>query len=595
MGKAPGDIVSKYTKLSSIIGTTESAYFPLYARDPEDWQYFRFNPDLKGVEFRESGDGLYEMFFVRDPDTDKFHSTWYTFPDLKEYSTADLYEKHPTKPDLWLHAGRVDDVLALNNGEKVVVRPLEDSIRECPEVKEVLLLGHARFEVAALIQLEEDAQGLARSELLKRLSAYVKHANDVAPKFARLSKDHITFTRPDKPMRWLPKGTVSRKATLMVYEKEIDAVYSGESPNDIDELPPLLKDNDRKSTINALLEIFGRVSDIQDLRPDQDVFRAGFDSLQVLSAARQVKAQLQVEKAPFSSDLVTPSLVYSNPTIAELADALRSLAEQPSDPEALKELRFKRVEAMLAAYSADMPKKSNRVAPQEDRLTFVLTGSTGSMGSYLLDILASSSRVEHIYCLNRAENGEKRQKSASSSRQLSTSWSNKVTFLHTDFSKPQFGLSSSDYHGLTIHTSYIIHNQWQVDFNLALSSFEPHVLGVRRIIDFAADAPKQPPILFTSTVSTVGNWAAVHPGSKAPEKPIHDLNIPFPIGYGESKHIAERILETAAESGVSAAICRVGQVAGPVEKGGMWNKQEWLPSVSHLIRSFAPTMGLLIT
>ena len=54
------------------------------------------------------------------------------------------------------------------------------------------------------------------------------------------------------------------------------------------------------------------------------------------------------------------------------------------------------------------------------------------------------------------------------------------------------------------------------------------------------------------------------------------------MGYGESKYIGELLLEAGAEKcGVPAVICRVGQLAGPVTKtGGMWNKQEWLPSVS---------------
>lgn len=54
------------------------------------------------------------------------------------------------------------------------------------------------------------------------------------------------------------------------------------------------------------------------------------------------------------------------------------------------------------------------------------------------------------------------------------------------------------------------------------------------------------------------------------------------MGYGESKYIAELLLEAGAEKcGVPAVICRVGQLAGPVtKKGGMWGKQEWLPSVS---------------
>ena len=53
------------------------------------------------------------------------------------------------------------------------------------------------------------------------------------------------------------------------------------------------------------------------------------------------------------------------------------------------------------------------------------------------------------------------------------------------------------------------------------------------------------------------------------------------MGYGESKYIAELLLEKACRtSGLRAAICRIGQIAGPVVKGGVWNKQEWLPTVS---------------
>jgi len=66
-----------------------------------------------------------------------------------------------------------------------------------------------------------------------------------------------------------------------------------------------------------------------------------------------------------------------------------------------------------------------------------------------------------------------------------------------------------------------------------------------------------------------------------PESAFHDFTVPSAMGYGESKYVAELLLEQATEeSGVAAAICRVGQLAGPVVKEGIWNKQEWLPSVS---------------
>ena len=125
-----------------------------------------------------------------------------------------------------------------------------------------------------------------------------------------------------------------------------------------------------------------------------------------------------------------------------------------------------------------------------------------------------------------------------------------------------------------------IDNQWQVDFNLALDSFEPHVAGVRGLIDMSIKSIQRPPILFTSSIATLGNWTKKHPGEDVPEIPLHDFTIPSPMGYAESKYVSELLLEKAGElSGVRSVICRIGQVAGPVVQGGVWNKREWLPTV----------------
>lgn len=120
-----------------------------------------------------------------------------------------------------------------------------------------------------------------------------------------------------------------------------------------------------------------------------------------------------------------------------------------------------------------------------------------------------------------------------------------------------------------------------MDFNLSLESFEPHIAGVKNFITLSSQAAKIPPILFTSSVSTLMNWNAKHLNEKVPEKAFHDFTIPAAMGYGESKYIGELLLEAGVkECGVPAVVCRVGQLAGPVVKGGVWNKQEWLPSVS---------------
>lgn len=82
-----------------------------------------------------------------------------------------------------------------------------------------------------------------------------------------------------------------------------------------------------------------------------------------------------------------------------------------------------------------------------------------------------------------------------------------------------------------------------------------------------------------SSVAAVGGWTG---SGEVPEAPIHDLDMAANTGYGQSKLIAECLLDKAAEiSGVRSACCRVGIVAGPIEQQlGMWNKHEYIPSVS---------------
>ena len=201
------------------------------------------------------------------------------------------------------------------------------------------------------------------------------------------------------------------------------------------------------------------------------------------------------------------------------------------------------------------------------------------MGSYMLDVLMHDPNVSHVYCLNRAKDGEKRQEQSSESRGLPADWQMRsVHFLHADLAEPHLGLDDRHYNELLQHTSYIIHNQWQVDFNLSLSSFEPHVHGVRRLIDFCTESNNNPPILFTSTIATTLGWSV---SDTVPETLLEDWSITTG-GYGEGKLVASRLLDTAgARSGVRASVVRVGQVSGPViqKEGGMWNKQEWFPTI----------------
>jgi thioester reductase-like protein len=102
---------------------------------------------------------------------------------------------------------------------------------------------------------------------------------------------------------------------------------------------------------------------------------------------------------------------------------------------------------------------------------------------------------------------------------------------------------------------------------------------LRNLIDLSLQSQHNTHIHFISSVSTVGAWTR-QMGCLVPEEPIENIDVVLRQGYGESKHIGERIcLEASRRCHVPTTVYRVGQIAGPTLSGGQWNRQEWLPTI----------------
>jgi acyl-coenzyme A synthetase/AMP-(fatty) acid ligase len=147
-----GDMISRMTHLHSSMGSTEAFSFPQLHKDPADWQWFNFDEDGCGFRFDEVETGIFEMVIVKDPEKSLFQAIFITFPDLAEYRTKDLYEKHPERKQLLRHIGRSDDIIVFSNGEKLNPITMEGIITACPAVQACLVVGQGRFQTVLIVE-----------------------------------------------------------------------------------------------------------------------------------------------------------------------------------------------------------------------------------------------------------------------------------------------------------------------------------------------------------------------------------------------------------------------------------------------------------
>ena len=184
------------------------------------------------------------------------------------------------------------------------------------------------------------------------------------------------------------------------------------------------------------------------------------------------------------ADKPTNSLVYSNPSITSFANSVYRLVHSKASPNksSTEEMQcpFDECSAMILRTSPQIFQDSSHSS------YIIITGSTGSLGSYLLDVLCQSPFVRHIICLNRSSDAAKRQTRIQAERRLVPISPSRVTLLLATLSEPNFGLEQEVYNDLLAKTTHVVHNQWPVNFNRPLSSFHSTLQGVVNLINFAS-------------------------------------------------------------------------------------------------------------
>ncbi|KAH8819282.1 putative NRPS-like enzyme [Xylogone sp. PMI_703] len=578
--QAAGDAVASKIPLFQATGSTETSVLAQIHspnRDAKkDWAYIQLHPMIN-AELRYQYDDLYEMVIVKHTGSTGVQPVFLHFPENNEYGTRDLLSPHPTVPGLWRYRCRKDDVIVFLNGEKTNPTSFEQEVSRHPEVRSALVAGAGRFEACLLVELHktEPLSARGREEVIERIWPTVQTANSQCPAHARVSKANILLVDPSKPMARASKGTVQRATTLELYAKEIDRMYVDKELNPPTGILASLNLKNPNMIADVLYELICKTTQCNAFTKETDFFSFGMDSLQVLQLSHALS--------------ISPSIIYKYPSIDRLTQAICTSNAETNEQQhtgdivALIQKYKSKIDMMTPSSSR---KERNSSIADTDEAVVVLTGSTGTIGSYILRELLNKNNVKHVYCLNRTADSKILQKTRNSQRRISTDLQpDLVTFLQVDMTQPNF-----------VYRHPFIHNAWPVNFNQSLQSFYPSLDGVLSLITFAVGAKHPCSVLFLSSISAVTNYHQI-PGADelVPERIISEPLSPAFMGYGESKYVAEIMLDYASERlDLAISVARIGQVAGTAEDPHGWNRHEWLPSLiisSLYLKSIPESLG----
>ncbi|KAF8160222.1 hypothetical protein K438DRAFT_1985842 [Mycena galopus ATCC 62051] len=546
--------------LVNVYGGTEFGPLSTMIQNEEDkkeWAWFRFSPQT----------------------WENYTPMVENLSDVRGYATSDLCVNHPCKKDLWKLVGRLDDVIVHSSAEKTVPGPMEDIVMGSPYVATAVMFGQGRAQAGILIEIPPNLQVDVRTdsqltELRDKVWPVIEEANMDAPAFSRIFKELILFASPDKPLpRAATKGTVLRKAALALYAPEIESIYNAVQGDDIEMTDGIEAtaqwDADRIQVL--LLKLAGTLCGTE-ISPTEDLFKQGFDSL-IATIFR-----LRIMKALRSKNLAeaeNANFVYSHPTIAKLAIYVAAMVSGATEDTGPK-IQGIKVARMITKHSTTGIARTDSFTDTftAQSAVVLLTGSTGNLGSQLLASLLKDGRVRRIYAFNRASGRTLADRHLDTFKQRGLDIlllaCPKLVFVEGQADQPHLGLSRERYEEMRTSVTLIIHNAWTLDFNMVLSSFEPHILGTRHLIELALASSHSPRFLFSSSIASSLGWdLSLGP---CPEDILSDPSLAIG-GYGQSKYVAEQIL---AKSGLNATCFRIGQVCGALPRGA-WATSDWFP------------------
>ncbi|KAI8987327.1 hypothetical protein BDF20DRAFT_814613 [Mycotypha africana] len=494
------------------------------------------------------------------------------------YDTNDLFIENPEAPGYWIYLGRRDDTLIMENGEKTNPVPMEATIRQSPMVKQAAVIGQSRQLTCCLVEIDmEYAMHYAPDEVINAVHKAVEKANKDCPSHSTILPQMVKILPFNKSLPSTDKGTLMRKRVEALYGDMIEQLYrnflegparKNESSADTSQWTAE-QIEDFLETCAA--EVLGIPKSVLAEDHKQSVFDLGLNSLSAIQLRNRISEYFGHTPQNF---------LFQHPSIAAMREYLMS--QEKEDISEQIEKRYQQANQLAKDYirkaEADFPVAQNDYSNKQDKV-ILLTGATGSLGSFMLRDLLKDPSVKKVYCCVRGKESElyNRLVQAFDSRALDLSLlknTDRVEALPMRFNEPFLGFSEEKYNQLKNEVTIIQHCAWLLDFNMPVDHYDKECIApFYNLLKFAYREKNPMHVHFISSISASAAW-----DKEIPEEPLPlDSHVTMPMGYAHSKFVVEILFNfLTTERNFPCYIERLGQVCGD-SVNGVWNTSEQYP------------------
>lgn len=573
-------LVEQGVNLVSRFGSAECGFLLSSHRDYDQdkaWQYLRNSSGPENMKFELHDGDLAELVV-----SSKWPHMAKRNREDGSYATSDVFQRHPDKPNAWRYHSRADAQLTLVTGLKFDPTSLEDAIvAASPLLSAVLVFGNQKPYPGAMLFRSQQAEGQSNQSLIQELAPIVEKCCNEGQTHAKISPSMLVpMPFSACPLEKSSKGTVLRGRAEDQYAWEIEQSYSQEDNLSVTQC----SSEQLLETVREIVSNF--LPSVDDVDPDADLFSLGIDSV----ASIQIRKRLEKMLGP-SSNRLPITVVEDYGTVNRLVEHIERIQSGRCGSGDVPSNDHELMLQMVKDYSKfEFPDESISLMNGHSYGSgevVLLTGATGTLGSHVLDELRIDPFIHKIYCLVRGADlkaSYERLRKALSERHLRPMNEQKVRVLRAKMSEDKLGLDQTTYENLTREVTSIMHLAWSVNFRKRLRSFIPDIAGVRNLINLALSTkrPECPRITFCSSVAS----AMAYNGETVPEAILEDPSSASPLGYSQSKWVAEHICQKSSNLSRlrgRLSVVRVGQLSGSTTTGA-WNMKEAWPLMLSTVR-----------